>query len=201
MGWGLRSSHIHVCIPYSEAPAQAYLLNLSGLFGHLVPMPSTILQDDLDGIQYFSYGDVVFGVIGGSPTLHAPMFAGPDTAANIVTVKLVAGERPILEWTTNESQMFENFVDGNAAGVFVDGTYLLDSDHHFEVKIEEGKPSRSDFLRRDPYNTAWCCAEAKAFILKDPNTGKTSTYVKLTETLMLECSHNSKGRVHLWRKS
>ena len=55
-------------------------------------MPSTILQDDLGGIQYFSHGDVLFGDIGGTPTLYAPTFAGPDTAANIVTVKLIASK-------------------------------------------------------------------------------------------------------------
>ena len=64
------------------------------------------------------------------------------------------------------------------------------------MTISEGVPSRPDFVRHTSENRAWCCAEAKSFTLEDPSLGnKTSTYVQVSDHLLLECSQNGKGKV------
>ena len=155
-------------------------------------------QSDLDGVNLFSYGDVSIGDDNSCRVLRAPLFSGMDSAY-IVEVKLVIGQRLVLEWTEDQSNMYNQF-DAADANTFVNGEYILDSSHFFVLHIENGKPYRPDFRYTDSQNRAFCCVDARAFILFDPTLSKTSTYVQVSENLIIELSHNRNGCVHMWRR-
>ena len=90
--------------------------------------------------------------------------------------------------------------DSAFSSSLTDGKYILASALYMALIIEEGKPFRDDFLHHDQSNRARCCNEARAFLLIDPTTSRTSTYVQLNTNLIIELSHNHRGCVHLWRR-
>ena len=69
-------------------------------------------------------------------------------SAPVVQVDLVLGQRLSLEWTGDSSNMYNQFeaVDSHTLN---NGEYVLDSNHPFVLNIENGKPSRPDFVRTD----------------------------------------------------
>ena len=77
------------------------------------------------------------------------------------------------------------------------GTYWLQSHHAFNIRVNDNVPKRDDFGDSQPF-----CAEGHgAFLYKDPKTNKYSTYIVLSDTIMLEMSNNGGGKAHVWRKS
>ena len=157
-----------------------------------------ITQVDLDAIDSFSYVDISVGDVDRAYILRAPLFSetGPTY---IVEVKLVLGERLSLHWTLDQSNMYSDF-DAVSSRALNDGEYVLASNHYFVLNIEEGKPHRPDFRNADVRNKAQCCDDARAFLLHDPSTRRTSTYVQVNAFLIVEVSHNRSGCVHVWRR-
>ena len=157
-----------------------------------------LTQGDLDELNLFSYVDVSVGDLNRTYVLRAPLFfdRGPWY---IIEVDLVPGQRPILRWTIDQSNMQQNF-DADNSRTLNDGEYVLDSNHPFSLFVDGGKPSRPDFARIDWSNKAFCCVNAPAFMLQDPTKQKTSTYIQVSNNLIIEASHNRRGCVHLWRR-
>ena len=163
-------------------------------------MAHRILQSDLAEMRHFSSGEVDLHSTDGVTQLQVPMFYGDETGY-ITTVKLYPDQRPHIEWSRDRSQMYRQYTEVGSTDVFFDGTYALDSHRDFVVTISEGVPARPDFVAHTAQNRAWCCPEAKSFILMDPSLGdKMSTYTQVTDRLLLECSQNNKGKVFLWRR-
>ena len=157
-----------------------------------------LTQSDLDDINLYSYVDVTVGDENCFHVLRAPLFS--DTEPDyIVEVRLHLGRRLIVEWTLDRSTMITEF-DSAVSSSLTDGKYVLASALYMALFIEKGKPFRDDFLHHDQSNRARCCNEARAFLLIDPTTSRTSTYVQLNTNLIIELSHNHRGCVHLWRR-
>ena len=161
-------------------------------------MAHTILQSDLDAMLSFSHVDIRLGIEDGSTTLQIPLFL-TWRASFIVKVRLAPNRRPKVEWTHNQSTMYFEFMELSAEGALTDGLYSFESRPDFEVKIENGIPTRADFIAFDHRNVAWCCPQARSFVLKDPSINRFSCYVQLTENLLIECTCSKSGRVYLWR--
>lgn len=164
-------------------------------------MAHHIVQTDLAALHHFTCGDVALQSTDGVAQLRVPMFFA-EGPGYIVTVKLQPDQRPYIEWSADRSQMHSQYTLAGSTDAFVDGSYGLDSQQQFVVTISEGVPSRPDFVRHTLENRAWCCAEAKSFTLEDPSLGnKISTFVQVSDHLLLECSQNGKGKVFLWRRA
>ena len=149
-------------------------------------------------MNVFAYVDVSVGDVDRALYLRTPLFSATGPAY-IVQMNLVLGQRLSLQWTIDQSNMYNQF-DAADSRTLNDGEYILDSNHPFSLHIEHGKPYRLDFSRIDAGNRAYCCVEARAFMLTDPTKGKTSTYVQVNNNLIIEVSHNWRGCVHLWRR-
>ena len=76
------------------------------------------------------------------------------------------------------------------------GSYKLVSSHAFFIDVDDGRPTRPDF----PGEQAYCHQWGNAFVLKDPGTGKWSTYVVASANVIVEFSNNGGGKIHLWKK-
>ena len=156
-------------------------------------------QYDQNELHLFSYLDVSVGDLNGSCVLRAPLFSdsGPSY---IVEVDLIPGQRPNLRWTLDQSNMQQHYFDADISNTLYDGEYMLDSRHVFSLVIDNGKPSRPDFVSADWGNKASCCVNARAFTLVDPGKQKTSTYTQVSTNLIVEVSHNRNGCAHFWRR-
>ena len=161
-------------------------------------MAHNILQSDVDAMSSFSYVDIRLGTETGDTTLQIPLFMTTE-ASYIVKVRLIPNRRPRVEWTQNQSAMYSEFIATSGEGALTDGLYSFESRPDYEIKVENGVPTRPDFITRDTRNVAWCCPQARSFLLKDPTIHRYSCYVQLTENLLLECAGSSSGRVYLWR--
>lgn len=161
-------------------------------------MSHTIHQADLDSMHSISHFDINICIEDGCTTLKIPLFM-TSRSSYIVKVRLVPNERPKVEWTQNQSTMYSEFKTPSARGALTDGLYSFDSRPEFEIKVEAGIPTRADFTALDQRNVAWCCPQARSFLLKDPSIHRYSCYVQLTENLLIECACNRTGRVYLWR--
>ena len=157
-----------------------------------------LTQADVAEMNIFGFVDVSVGDVDCTYALRTPLFSNTGYG-HIVQVNLVHGWRPTLQWTFDESHMFNQF-DAADSHTLSNGEYVLDSNHPFVLHIENGKPYRPDFIRHDWRNRAYCCTDARAFILTDPTKDKTSTYVQVSNDLIIEVSHNRNGCVHLWRR-
>ena len=163
-------------------------------------MAHQILQSDLDDIDNFNYLEVVSAESQGAKFISVPLYQ-QEYEGLIVTVWLTANQRPKVEWSRDKSQMYNEFKATSAGETLWNGVYQLDSQQTFEFKIEDGIPSRQDYTDADANATAWCCSQARSFILADPTLhNRISTYIQLTSSLVLECSNNGGGKVFLWRK-
>ena len=164
-------------------------------------MAHHILETDLPAILRITCGDVTLQSIDGVTQLRVPMFYA-DGPGYIVTVKLHPDQRPYIEWSSDQSQMHSQYTQDGSRDAFFEGTYALVSQQEFVVTISEGVPSRPDFVRHTSDNRAWCCAEAKSFTLADPSfDNKISTFVQVSDSLLMDCSQNGKGKVFLWRRA
>jgi len=163
-------------------------------------MAHHIIDADLAAIQGFSHGDIVLQFIDGIARLQVPLFPSRETGY-IVTVKLYPNQRPYIEWSYDRSDMYALYTATGSTDVFYDGSYALDSHHSYVLTISDGIPCRPDFVSHDAANRAWCCVEAKSFCLSDPSLdNKVSTYIQVTDHLIVECSQNGRGKVFLWRR-
>ena len=156
-----------------------------------------LTQADVNEMNLFGYVDVSVGDVDRIYVLRTPLFSNTGPA-HIVQVDLVLDQRLSLQWTVDESNMFNQF-DAADSQTLINGEYHLDSNHPFVLHIENGRPRRPDFVLTDWGNRAYCCPNARAFMLTDPSKGKTSTYVQVSNNLIIEVSHNRNGCVHLWR--
>ena len=161
-------------------------------------MAHTILRSDLDAMLSFSHVDIHLGIEDGITILQVPVFLTSRTSY-IVKVRLVPNLRPKVEWTHDQSTMYSEFIATSAEGALTDGLYSFESRPDFEVKVEDGIPTRADFTAHDHRNVAWCCPQARSFLLKDPTIHRYSCYVQLTENLLIECTCSKTSRVYLWR--
>ena len=93
----------------------------------------------------------------------------------------------------------------------VDGYYKRDPEESDSlwIRIKAGKVRRLDFLPIDFHNPAldnddpevhaFCYPGGRAFVLQDTENLQLSTYLQVTYTLLVECSHTHGGSAYLWR--
>ena len=166
-------------------------------------MAHQIKLDDITAMVPIRCGDVILDTTGSEPWLQVPMFPkGTGTEpGHVASVQLFPDQRPSLTWSQDRAQMYQQYSTAGCQTAFTDGTYGLDSQQNFKLTITNGVPTREDFISHDDNNKAWCCPDAKSFILEDPTLEKRkSTFVQVTDRLLVECSPNSQGKVFLWRR-
>ena len=157
-------------------------------------------------------------------TLYIPMFLGTSFWDSIwcVAVHLQQGARPNVIWLNEVSdydvkrRMYYAFNESSApykldGGGLVNGYYKRDPEESDSlwIRIKAGKVRRLDSLpidfltpafdNDDPEIHAFCYSEGQAFVLQDTTGLRLCTYLQVTRTLIVECSHAHGGSVYLWR--
>ena len=162
-------------------------------------MAHHIKREDIAAMVEFRSGDVILEMTDNYPLLQVPLFLKGENTGYLVSVRLSPDHRPSISWSTDRSQMYEQYTMEGSTVAFADGTYDLDSHQDYTLIITNGVPTRADFRALSADNRAWCCPDAKAFILEDPSVdNKKSIYVQVTDQLLVECS--ASGKVFLWRR-
>ena len=159
---------------------------------------------DLDNFMDSENGEIIVNSSEGF--VQVPMAYGITDDGTpygyIAKATLVVGERPTLKWTGDEAYMLDSFEENKILPErSFDGKYQLDSQRGFTLDIDNGIASRQDFKECDDHpGPTLYCPESHSFQLKDTTLGGRSTYIQVTQDLIMEFSPNSKGKIFLWRK-
>ena len=150
-----------------------------------------ILEEDIQGLMEIDDNDIK--VTAYNQTVQVPVVW--DGKAYIAKTTLKVGKRPQFEWTFDKSNMMSDFNDDVFYAGPEDGDYNLDSTHNFKLTVHHASARRNDFQA-----PAKQYPQGRCFIMTDQNNSKTSTYIQITNTLIIEFSPSIKGKIFLWRK-